>query len=236
MLTKKCGSGRCNRSQEEEHDMKKTLSILLMFCLLLGVLPAAYAEEAPEVIDGGEISLIPEEGLLPDDGQEILDAYAELTMYPEYAFELFSAGEDRLKNAQNLALYTAIKEEIIKVAAGESNSLVTLQWEYTESPLKWTYDEMSLTAGSSNDQVGEALYEKLRMGDIHSYLLMDLPYDFYWYDKTVGMLGTISYVRTGEAAIVTEMKLAFAVSEQFRSSEPAVSFITGSGSRMESAS
>ena len=57
--------------------MKKTLSILLMLCLLLGAMPAAYAEgKAPEVIDGGEISLIPEEDLLPEDGQEILDAYA----------------------------------------------------------------------------------------------------------------------------------------------------------------
>ena len=121
--------------------MKKTLSIVLMLCLLLGVLPAAYAEgKAPEEIDGGEISLIPEEGLLPEDGQEILDAYAEQTMYPEYAFSLFSAGEDRLPDERSQALYNAIKEEIGKVAEGEASSLVTLRWSDKESPLKWTYE------------------------------------------------------------------------------------------------
>ena len=156
--------------------MKKTLSMLLMLCLLMGVLPAAYAEgKAPQVIDGGEISLIPEEDLLPEDGQEILDVYAELTMYPEYAFELFSAGEDRLTDERSLALYNAIKEKIGKVAEGEASSLVTLAWDYTESPLKWTYEEMGLTAGNSNEDVAKALGEKLRMSDIHGYLLMDLP-------------------------------------------------------------
>ena len=39
--------------------MKKTLSILLMLCLLLSALPAAYADNTPEVLDGGEICLIP---------------------------------------------------------------------------------------------------------------------------------------------------------------------------------
>ena len=197
--------------------MKKTLSILLMLCLLLGLMPAAYAEgKAPEAIDGGEISLIPEEDLLPEDGQEILDAYAELTMYPEYAFELFSAGEDRLTDERSLALYNAIKEQIGKVAEGEASSLVTLTWDYTKSPLKWTYGEMGLTAANGDSDVNSVLQRKLRMNEIHGYLLMDLPYDFYWYDKTAGMIGTIKYVRTDTAVIVTEMKLAFAVSEQFR--------------------
>ena len=144
------------------------------------------------------------EGLLPEDGQEILDAYAELTMYPEYAFQLFSAGEDRLKEPQCLALYTAMKEQIATVAEGESSSLVTLRWDDKKSPLNWTYADLGLGAESGNDQVAAALAEKLRMEEIHSYLLMDLPYDFYWYDKTTGMLGTMSYVRTEEAAMVTE--------------------------------
>ena len=160
--------------------MKKTLSILLMFCLLLGALPAAYAQgDTPEVIDGGSISLVPEEDLLPEDGQEILDIYAELTMYPEYAMQLFSAGEDRLTDQRHLALYNAMKEKIALVAEGKASSLMILSWDYTESPLCWTYEELQLTAESSDDQVGAALQEKLRMGDIHSYLLMDLPYDFY---------------------------------------------------------
>ena len=214
--------------------MKKTLSVLLMLCLLLGAMPAAYAEgKTPEVIDGGEISLIPEEDLLPEDGQEILDAYAELTMYPEYAFQLFSAGEDRLTDERSLALYNAIKEQIGKVAAGEASSLVTLTWDYTKSPLKWTYGEMGLTAANSDSDVNSVLQQKLRMNEIHGYLLMDLPYDFYWYDKTAGMIGTIKYVRTDTSVIVTEMKLAFAVSEQFRSGTPVDRLVTGSGSAMD---
>ena len=214
--------------------MKKTLSILLMFCLLLGVMPAAYAQgESPAVIDGGVISLIPEEDLLPEDGQEILDAYAELTMYPEYAFQLFSAGEDRLTDQRCLALYNALKERIALVAEGKASSLVTLQWDYMESPLRWTYEELDVSAESSDDRVGEALQAKLRLEDIHAYLLMDLPYDFYWYDKTAGMLGTLSYVRYNGAAIVTEMKMAFAVSEQFRADAPAESLVIGDTERMD---
>ena len=78
--------------------MKKTFSVLLLLCMLLSLLPvSAYAtgDGTQQEISGGLITIVPEEGALPD-SDEILDTYAQMVMYPQYTMSLFSVGDNRL--------------------------------------------------------------------------------------------------------------------------------------------
>ena len=86
-----------------ENKMKKTFSLLLTLCMLLGLMPmSAYAAESGTA--SGEVmsdiyTVIPEEGTLPD-SDEILDSYAQQVMYPQYSISMFSLGPDRLGERQ----------------------------------------------------------------------------------------------------------------------------------------
>lgn len=197
--------------------MKKMMSIALMLCMLLTVLPApAYAAETEaglEVVNSDVSTIIPEEGMLPE-SEEILDTYAELAMYPEFAVSLFAAGESRLDGMQ-LVVYNALRDQISAIASGESVSKLCLKWEFGSSPLSWSYSELGVD-GSDNEAIVKAIRDKLSLSDIHNYLLMDMPFELYWYDKTQGMRSDFSFAKNGSKVAVIGMNFAFSVIEAYR--------------------
>ena len=201
--------------------MKKTFSVLLLLCMLLSLLPvSAYAtgDGTQQEISGGLITIVPEEGALPD-SDEILDTYAQMVMYPQYTMSLFSVGDNRLGDDRLVYIYDALETAIKKIAAGNQLSTLELKLDASSSPLAWSYDELGVTADSDDSQVTKSLFSALKLDDIHGYLMMDLPYDLYWYDKTSngGMKAYMGYVRTEDGrAVVTTLYFNFAVSEEFR--------------------
>ena len=205
--------------------MKKTFSIALIFCMLLGIVPAAHAESgaaAGQEIISDVISIIPEEGILPD-GEEILNYYAELAMYPERAMSMYSIGEQQLEPRQQ-ALYNALKEQVALIAQGRRSSGVELKWTTESSPLSWTYEELGISMETDNAQTLESLQKALDMNSIHSCLLADLPFDFYWYDKPTGLRLAMICSRTDSGLTISSMKFAFSVAEDYRQPGSAADF------------
>ena len=206
-----------------ENKMKKTFSLLLTLCMLLGLMPmSAYAAESGTA--SGEVmsdiyTVIPEEGTLPD-SDEILDSYAQQVMYPQYSISMFSLGPDRLGERQQ-HIYDELQKAIKSIAGGTSLSCLELSYTSADSPLVWTYEELGVSAGDST--ISNKLFEKMDIKGIHDYLVMDLPFDLYWYDKTVdgGMKTLLGYTPVENGVAVTTLNFAFSVSPDFRQTDSA---------------
>lgn len=215
---------------------RRFMSLVLIFALILSLTPAnemtlsAYAQETDEgsgnevssgnadtmeaeevssgdadtvadSIDGEAVSsgdtvvitYIPEAGNLPD-SDELFAGYVDRTFYNGNAISLFgSYGESRLSDS-DLVIYQALKAEIAKVAEGSVSSAVFI------------VDTADL--GIINDQNGISGMDHRLILDV---LLVDCPYELYWYDKVTGV--KLSYSISGGK--VSKITFCFAVVEAY---------------------
>ena len=98
------------------------------------------------------------------DNDDLFSEYVDRVFYDDAEISIFANpnyGRQSLTNAMDREVYDLLKEEITKIANGtRSNTQITLNLNQSWSTLK-----------DSWKQVVQAL-------------LVDLPYDFYWFDKT----------------------------------------------------
>ncbi len=205
--------------------MKKTFSFLLALCLLLSLMPVgAYAAEAGALPAGGqgEISasgtLDIDESVLPD-SQEILDSYALNMLYPQYTMSLFSLGPDKLGDARQQYIYSQLKDWITRVAQGESPAYLKMEIPSTPE-LSWTYDELGISDPNAQD-LKEIFYDKAGINKVIETLMVDMPYELYWFDKSEGN-GASCYFSLnydGSRVKLTGIEFIFSVIESYKSSE-----------------
>ena len=167
--------------------MKKTFSFLLALCLMLSLLPVgAYAsQEQPAVQEGqGSISgsedYVIDEGALPD-GQEILDSYAQMLLYPQYSMTLFGLGPDGFQDQRQQYIYNELKDWIVKVAAGEAISHFVLEIP-ADPALSWSRSGELNNAG--DDVLVKTVYETAKIDAVIDCLMADMPYELYWLGKS----------------------------------------------------
>ena len=205
--------------------MKKTFSFLLALCLLLSLLPVgAYATDAGAVPAGGqgEISasgtLDIDESILPD-SQEILDSYAQSMLYPQYTMSLFSLGPDRLGDARQQYIYNQLKDWISQVAVGEKPAYLKIEIPSTPE-LSWTYKELGISDPAA-ESLEDIFYDKAGINKIIDTLMVDMPYELYWFDKSQGN-GASCYFSLnydGSKVQLTGMEFIFSVIDSYKSTE-----------------
>ena len=203
--------------------MKKTFSFLLALCLLLSLLPVgAYAADAGAVPAGGqgEISasgtLDIDESILPD-SQEILDSYAQSMLYPQYTMSLFSLGPDRLGDARQQYIYNQLKDWITAVAEGKSPAHLNMK---LSDELSWTYKELGISDPAA-ESLEDIVYDKAGINKIIDTLMVDMPYELYWFDKSQGN-GASCYFSLnydGSKVQLTGMEFIFSVIDSYKSTE-----------------
>ena len=203
--------------------MKKTFSFLLALCLLLSLLPVgAYAADAGAVPAGGqgEISasgtLDIDESILPD-SQEILDSYAQSMLYPQYTMSLFSLGPDRLGDARQQYIYNQLKDWITAVAEGKSPAHLNMK---LSDELSWTYKELGISDPAA-ESLEDIFYDKAGINKIIDTLMVDMPYELYWFDKSQGN-GASCYFSLnydGSKVQLTGMEFIFSVIDSYKSTE-----------------
>lgn len=160
---------------------KKGLAMLLTLAMLLGMLPTAALAAGPddepvpqaeqteqEQGAGTEVQSLfvdAAEYDLPGN-DELFAEYVQRLLYPERGVALFgtTAREHLNANAQNI--YDALKTKIEGVAAGN----ITATY-FTLAPANFGTNQNWATV-SANMQAATAA------------LLLDCPYDLYWFDKT----------------------------------------------------
>ena len=171
-------------------------------------------------------TIVPDADALPDN-DELFAGYVEQQMYAGRnagAAPLGEFGTQELTGI-NLKIYEALKEKIAQVANGSSSSTV-IEIPISELGLtqtEWTAEELGITTA---DQIIEAVEDKLGLDRFTAidYLMIDCPYELYWYDKTEGVSYNPGIGYYGGAAQVTKVALqgplqySFAVVEEYQPS------------------
>lgn len=143
-------------------------------------------EEAVQTIEGEEI-IISTEDIFADlpDNDELFAGYVERLFYGDNGIELYgNLGEDRLEGVDK-SYYNVLKKVVAEIASGNRNNT---QIEITLADLgitqsTWTFSELGVT---SKDDAVKEVSKKIRpnLKPILDYLLVDCPYELYWFDKT----------------------------------------------------
>lgn len=180
---------------------KKGLSVFLTMAVICsGVnVPAipAFAEESVGKEQEEELAVtVPvAEDELPD-SDELFAGYVEKVFYEglnDGISTYGNLGEQRLQGEYNKKIYAVLKEKVKEVAAGKETNTI----------FKISLQGITSAAGG-----------KIDIPSIMQYLLMDCPYELYWFDKTKGV-GT-----TGSGLTVT---ISFAVADEYKAGDYTVS-------------
>ena len=180
---------------------KKGLSVFLTMAVICsGVnVPAipAFAEESVGKEQEEELAVtVPvAEDELPD-SDELFAGYVEKVFYEglnDGISTYGNLGEQRLQGEYNKKIYATLKEKVKEVAAGKETNTI----------FKISLQGITSAAGG-----------KIDIPSIMQYLLMDCPYELYWFDKTKGVGAT------GSGLTVT---ISFAVADEYKAGDYTVS-------------
>lgn len=180
---------------------KKGLSVFLTMAVICsGVnVPAipAFAEESVGKGQEEELAVtVPvAEDELPD-SEELFAGYVEKVFYEglnDGISTYGNLGEQRLQGEYNKKIYAVLKEKVKEVAAGKETNTI----------FKISLQGITSAAGG-----------KIDIPSIMQYLLMDCPYELYWFDKTKGVGAT------GSGLTVT---ISFAVADEYKAGDYTVS-------------
>ena len=205
---------------------KKTLALLLVLVMLLGLAaPTALAEEpedptltaeepaqeqeevaVTETVDTSDIALA--------DNDELFAGYVNQLLYPSRGGVSLLANwgsSAGVLNANERDIYNQLKGKIEDVAANGGSTVFQLTapnitWDTTASG-----DELRTEAAQ---QFGAAVSTR----DILNCLLVDCPYELYWYDKTnTGGTGWSYGIRAGSGvATITSLTATLYVAQDYR--------------------
>ncbi len=160
---------------------------------------ASYALENKRVTDEIEVEVDIESELLEElpDNDELLTGYFEQQLYdiPSGGISAFgNFGEAQLTGLDKI-VYDKLKAEIIKIAEGNRSNteIVVTAGELDIVGKSWTASELNVgsvfVAGNVSQEAKDALGKKIAVShsDILDLLLVNCPYELYWFDKTKDM-------------------------------------------------
>ena len=170
----------------------------------------ALAEAVVSCEVTGEIEWSLDEDLLKDlpENDELLTGYFEQELYdiPSGGISMFGTlGTSMLKKDVSKKLYSILKANVQDIAAGKTDSAecTISQNELGMADQTWTKEELEnielLSGREVTSEAKSAVGAKLQdtylaeAETIINYLLIDCPYDLYWYDKTDTGNSKISY-------------------------------------------
>lgn len=135
---------------------------------------------------------------------------------------LGEVGRDRLTDPNQLKIYDELKEVIENIAAGNVTATEDIAIPVS---MTWTLDSLGITDPSDGTAIAGAVGRRLSdlLEPVVSYLLMDCPYDFYWFDKTPGSgysYGFHDLMSDGKGnCSLSVITFDFVVAEEYRESQ-----------------
>lgn len=116
-------------------------------------------------------------------------------------------------------LYEFLAEKITLIATGERDStrLDIYPEDMTEWGAKssWTKDEIGKSSISLDD-VSDLFFEQFKLSEVVMALLHDLPYEFYWFDKTTGYGSQIQSSSTSSKVNIVLYTIYFHVTGEYK--------------------
>ncbi len=121
--------------------------------------------------------------------------------------------EDEVLTDEEYAIYLSLKNSIAEVAAGSQSSTtfaVDLSFHYTTEELS-----EAIAAGSTLAEAAQAAAEE-NMQRILNCLLVDCPYELYWFDKTAGFGYGASISYSGNTVAFTIKTVTLSVASAYQ--------------------
>lgn len=195
---------------------KSVIKTILAFLVLCGSFSGmAFASEIDDDknLIAGE-TYAEECEMLAD--EDLLEGYIERIFYPELRDEMAvygNVGETKLTPTAKQA-YTVLKNEIAAIASGKKTST---QVAFGEK-LVFNASELGLDK-ITNENYGEKFYEKI--SQVISYLLMDCPYELYWYDETqsIGWQYFPTIKDNGKVLEISRLTFEIPVANEYRAED-----------------
>lgn len=230
---------------------RKRLSALLLAAVLtVTALPfsgtAVQAEEMDEQPAGGTEVVtvemdVPETGETMDN-DELLDMYVSRMLgtadirKARANFGILALDEEELE------IYNALKAKIESIAAAGGSSANLLENSGVLQNITWTYEELGLDSTSDSNEISSKIGEKFNnelspsLDKVVNVLLVDCPYELYWFDKSSGGGWTKGYSSSyGGGVINLSINLSFAVAEAYQDKTSDNSKYTVDGTKAQSA-
>ncbi len=145
-----------------------------------------------------EDAYVPDAGAL-ENSDALFAEYVDRVFYGDSEIETLANYGSKILDAQSLEIYNQLKEAIVEVAEGERTSTV---FQLDIDGLRWTLEELGIDAiGGVGDAIEDEIEEaiKAKIETVLDCLLVDCPYELYWFDKTAGFLykyGIREYIST----------------------------------------
>ena len=190
---------------------RRILAFVLSAALACSMMPfsasTVSAEEPAQEQDAEILTetgvIVPEDPGLPDN-EELLDGYVMNILGLNSGISTLANYGDKVLNEQEKAIYNKLKDEIKKIAASGGSTEIGI-----DLALSWTSEELG------SQTVEQALGTS--MGKIMDVLLVDCPYELYWFDKTDSRAFSYSYYRPAEGETsVRVAKISFVVASAYR--------------------
>lgn len=196
---------------------RRILAFVLSAALACSMMPfsasTVSAEEPAQEQDTEILTetgvIVPEDPGLPDN-EELLDGYVMNILGLNSDISTLANYGDKVLNEQEKAIYDQLKTSIAGIAANGGSTEFTFSWTFT-------YAELGLDGMPSTitDDLKAKISEKI--GDINKVidvLLVDCPYELYWFDKTRGWSAHDRYLGDGEGITLNRV-LSLYVSENY---------------------
>ncbi len=208
---------------------KKWLCSLLTAALLLSLFPTAALadEDGPDASAEGVVETVAEEQAVVDpellemlpSNDELFSAYVDLAFAGEDADvpSIFGVGDpayNRLGEKEK-EIYDDLKARIADVAAngGSTQFAITTTFEFTLT-------ELGLSESYTGDELKEKVSKKFHpiWSTALDALLLDCPYELYWYEKTKGTRTSYSIESSGsnQTVSLSNIQMAFTVATGYQ--------------------
>lgn len=179
-------------------------------------------EDIPEQEDAEEQLLTVEETaeidpeILEDlDNDELFAGHVEQVLYGNDAISTYANyGESKFEGV-NLSIYQQLKALAQTIANEGGTAVVTISGDLG---ITWV---TSNTGEALREEAKEKFAETVQMNQVISALLVDCPYDMYWYDKTTGVNWAYSIYNTGSTAYVSNLTVRFTPAAAYQRTDPA---------------
>ncbi|MEE1314287.1 MAG: hypothetical protein UHS49_00770 [Faecalimonas sp.] len=199
--------------------IKRLLVILLVLSMLTGsvsMLAAAQETEVPEQEMKVPGEFVTAEGM--EEEQDLFAAYVEKQMYANPNISLFSGNYAELVlDELNYAIYQELKTNIERIAKEGGSAVVDIPESVYGDQFVVTWQEtQDATVAAVKAKVQEKIHTKL----ILECLLVDCPYELYWFDKTEGFsVPYLIYEYPGQYLDVQDLQFKFCVEEGYQATE-----------------
>lgn len=232
--------------------MKRCLSLILSAAMAFTVAAscpvAAEADQKETVHTENEDYTEPLENVLEElpENEELFEGYVNELFYGSYGIEAFGNYAEGNLEGNDAIAYGILKENIGKVASGElSNTRFLISFEALGVPADgYTASDLGIASIIENGKISEAaknaLAQKIRINlkSVLNYLLVDCPFEFYWFDKTAGVSSNSYQMSATSQKIKLEgegITYSFQVADEYQDKNASEPLYTAKSSLAQSA-